>query len=79
MQTKEQFLEKVEELIATATANLRQNAERLFSCGGMDPESYEDDYALPKIILCAALRDEANSWFPHNKEHRKDVQNLRHF
>lgn len=80
-QTKNQFLEKLEEVLEKTRANIRAKAEHLFNSGAVDPESYEDNYVLPKIILCACLLEQAEQWEPpHGWKHfREEVNNLRCF
>ena len=81
MQTKEQCLEKVAEMAAQISKRIREKAVQLLNSGGVDIESYENDYRLPKIILVACLEHEADSWRPltENKAARKAIANLRHF
>ena len=81
MQTKEQCLAKVLEMATGTAARIMEKAEQLFKSGGVDPERYEDNYILPKILLVAALEHEADAWRPlkENKAGRKAIKNLRHF
>jgi hypothetical protein len=78
-QTKNQFLEKMEELLNSARANMRINAEKAFNSGALNPEAFEDNYILPKIVLVACLENEADQWRPQDKKHRREIANLRHF
>jgi len=77
--TREQFINKSEELIAQTADRLRKETLRLFDSGGLDAEKYEDTYLLPKIVLTAALHKSADDWRPHDQAARREVANLRHF
>lgn len=72
------FDAKFEELLALVTDDLRKVASRMLQSGGVDPDSYDDDYILPRIILSAALYDEADA-VGVPEQYKKDVKNLRYF
>ena len=81
MQTKEQCLAKVLEMVTGTPARIMEKAEQLLKSGAIEPGNYEDNYILPKILLVAALEHEADAWRPlkENKAGRKAIANLRHF
>lgn len=84
MQTKDQFLEKFGEILETTHQKICKEGIRLFDSGAVDPESYEDNYILPQIILIACLLESADLWEPPGtpatlKKFRREVKNLRRF
>jgi hypothetical protein len=76
---KPEFESKLYEMIGRLPEALKQEADRLWSSRALDPEVYEDDYRLPKIILTVALENMADQWMPLQDQDRKTVKNLRHF
>ena len=77
--TKEKMFEKVKELNELLSVRLEAEIERLYDSGGIDPEKYEDNYLLPKILLHVALTKEAECFQPLSKEGKADAKNLYHF
>jgi len=77
--TKEEFNEKVLEMLPECRSYLKQECERLFKCGGVDTDSYDDNYILPKITLAVALINLSDQYTPLLKSHWKTMKNLRHF
>lgn len=60
--TKAQATKKVRELTQKTKKTLEEDAERLFECGGVDTEAFENDYELPKILITAAMENRKNDW-----------------
>ncbi len=79
MMTDEQFEAKYQELVRSVLVDLEIEGKRLLHCGGIAATAYEDDYLLPKIILCAALGKEAGQWASGAKSFTAAVRNLSHF
>jgi len=79
MQTEEQFEEKVKELIVDIEGRLLIEAKRLYNCGGIDPEDFDDTYGLPKIILSVALKNESYGFCPLSPDYKAAVTNLEKF
>jgi len=77
--TKEQFDNRFGNLLADVSASIRKEADRLFSCGGVDAASYGDDYELPKAVLYAAIFNVRASRRPLSKRAKEDSANLEHF
>ena len=66
-----------------AQNNLRNNlvatALRLYKSGAIDPASFDNDCALPKLLLSEALRREAQQYEPLSDSYKNELRNLRHF
>lgn len=74
--TLEQFEDRFSEMLLDVNDALIEKAKHLFHSGAVDTDSYDDDMALPKIILCAALKDLASDYAPLFPGHIADLKNL---
>ena len=77
--TNEQFEAKYQELVRNTMAYLLKEGKRLLASGGIAPDSYEDSYLLPRIILTVALENLKGERQPQTPEGQHAVKNLRHF
>ena len=72
--------EKINELVDLFAASLRVECERLYRSGAVDVESYDPDhYALPKILVTAAILRRKDDFAPllDNKgRHKRTIENL---
>ena len=75
----EQFLEKVELMIPLIAEFIREKAEGLHGCGAVDFEDYADGYLLPKIFICAVLREIEAGYRPYDKQDQKTINNIGYF
>jgi hypothetical protein len=73
------FQEKTDALLTKVLIETRTEMLRLYKCGGIDPEDYENDYLLPMIIMCVALQNISNSYSPTTRSEKRKVKNLLHF
>jgi hypothetical protein len=76
------FLEKFGEILEAAKKAICQQGIKLFRSGAVDQEEFDDDdYQLPKLILIAALLDEADNWQPKSvtRKFLAILNNLRSF
>lgn len=76
---KAEFDAKLYELIGRLPEMLKQECDRLYKCGGVDIDAYEDDYRLPKIILMVALENTASQYVPLHISDCKAARNLKKF
>lgn len=86
--TKEQCIKKIEKMIPDVIDFIAKEANRLLNSGAVDTDSYEDNFALPKIILIIALRNAAEQYMPLDgkdfkdgkrfRKERKEIKNLSH-
>ena len=77
--TKEQLIEKCNQLFAQVTENMPKDLEKLLNSGGVDYESVDNDFILPKKILCAILMEEQFQYKPlvwNDKEFRKNKKEI---
>jgi len=77
--TKAQFNEKLHVMKKEMNQEIEKECLRLLNSGAVDIGSYDDDYLLPKLILCAALQNSSKQYLPFAKEHIKKVKNLLNF
>lgn len=81
MQTKEQALAKVKEMVDRdyKDGTILKKCAQLLDSGGLNIEKYEDNYILPRILLHVALKNEVFQYKPRSKEEQKEAANLEHF
>lgn len=78
--TKTQLRKKFNELRRRAAQDLDILCEKAIKSGALDLTAYEDSYILPRIVLKAALLNEADQWITRDRpEDEKTVKNLLHF
>lgn len=73
------FTEKVDSMLPSLMEAIRKECDRLYRCGGVDPASYGEDFALPKLILYVALENLGAQYKPRFTGYRRDAENLKHF
>lgn len=80
--TKNEARKKTRVLIKEAASHMRKKLEGALSCGAISFEDYESNYDLPRIILCALIKECEFQYRPRsfNKkredEMKKEVTNL---
>ena len=77
--TKDEFEVKLEDMLTKSISSLRKDGMKLFESGGIDPEEFENDYLLPKIILSVILKNLSFQYLPLSKEAKAQAKNLEHF
>lgn len=78
--TRKQFRSKVGALIRDNDSALRRLAEVAITSGAFDLAAADgDSYSLPKAFMKAALKSQANAWYPLTKEGKAIAANLRYF
>ena len=70
MITKRQLKAKTKELIKNSTKHI----DKAIASGAIDLNSYEDNYILPKILLCALLKEEMHQYKPLGDDKKKTMQ-----
>lgn len=58
------------------TKTIENEAVRLAKSGGIDLESYGDDFLAPKICLYVALLHTAEQFYPFSADSKKVADNL---
>ncbi len=79
---KQEYFEKSRELTDPIREDILKEMDKLFESGGIDADSFDNTYELPKILLHAALKNESNQWYPPKNRLKlfvKTVRNLAHF
>ena len=77
--TKEQYLKMCDELSDTTAEAIRAKARTLLKTGALELSSWDNDYRLPKIALCAICKTMSEQWRPFTDNDRKEVDNIEHF
>jgi hypothetical protein len=79
--TREQFAAKYQELLDDKSFMefFNSKAKSILLSGAIDLEHYENDYQLPKAVLCAVLKEASWQYMPFSPEGKKLVKNLEHF
>jgi len=62
--TKTQLRKKYKSMLRDVHKGLNKSLEKAIRSGAIDIKSAEDNYRLPKNILCAALREEERKYSP---------------
>lgn len=73
------FKEKVDAMMPDLIEGIRKECNRLYDSGAVDTGSYENNYALPKIILSVAIENQIRQYLPLDSKWKKEARNLRHF
>ena len=73
------YKEKIDSMMPDLIEGIRKECDRLIQTGAVDVEQYGNDYALPKICLTVAIENQIRQYRPLDKNHLKEVANLRHF
>jgi hypothetical protein len=77
---KIQAIEKIKSLLPDLQEYLLERCNQLIASGGIDLESFNDDFQAPKIILTAATADAVEGcYMPRDCHLRRLVSRLRHF
>jgi len=79
MQTREQVLAKVEEMLDHAKAGMLKEANFLCQSGALDFESAADDYMIPKLIVSVVFTRTAAEYRPFSRDGRNMLNNLSSF
>jgi hypothetical protein len=80
MITEEQFIEMVSELMDTTKADALEKAKSLYRSGAIDPESYDDNFILPKIFMTAYADRINDMWHPRRlSKTQEEIKNIKHF
>jgi hypothetical protein len=74
--TKQECLDKTEDLIKDLIPKLRDKIDRFLKHGIIDLNHYQNDYELPRILIISAMLDEAENTnlLPRQKEEIKNLQ-----
>ena len=76
--TKHEARTKCRELLRQTHNGLMAHIDVALNCGALELSDYDDDYALPKIIVTALLREAVWQWKPLDRAAKETVLNLQH-
>lgn len=81
MNSKKKVMKKISELIRTMNKEkyLQERCQRILDSGAIEVTAFEDDFALPKTILCAALSEVTYGYMPFDSKLQKIARNLGRF
>lgn len=81
MQTEEDFIKKVSELMDTSKVEAIEKARQIYHSGCIDPEDFENDYILPKCFMVAFGKEMVSMWSPLSagKKIRAIIRNIERF
>ena len=78
--TREQFLEKVKEMLGEDFEKfVMGRAEKALNSGAFDLDDYGNDFILPKIFMSAMGEEIKFQYAPHGKKEIQARNNLTHF
>jgi len=77
--TKKQYYKKCNELKREANKLIDDRIKKLLNSGAIELSNYDDNYILPKCVMCAIGKEIAFQFKPHTKEGVKDVENFECF
>jgi len=77
---KKAIMKEVGVLLTEHNHVVYKNVGKLLDSGAINTDNYaESVYTLPKILLTAVLQSSSEIFMPFDHEHRKEVENLKHF
>jgi len=74
--TAEQLKTKYSELIENVQSSLAGYLKRAIRSGAVDLDGFPDNFVLPRIILCAALKESADQHRLDSPEFKTEVENI---
>lgn len=79
MITKDECLEKINEMLPIIRDNIMSKSVEALNSGAIDFQSFDKDYVLPKAIVCVVLESITSGYMPFSKDGKEVVKNLRNF
>lgn len=73
---RRQFFKRYREVLNQINYALIEKAKKALDSGCIDLEHAEDNYRLPKNVLCAVLRDAANEIKPIRRADVREINNI---
>ncbi len=74
--TKEELIDKCQQLFDQVTKSMPKDLEKLLASGGVNYEDADNDFILPKKILCAILMEEQFQYKPlsSDRKSKKEIE-----
>jgi len=76
MQERSQAINKCKEMLVDVQQKLVEEIKYMLDSGYLNLEEYDNDYRLPKILLCAALCNVARGYSPIDKKDSRQAKAL---
>lgn len=77
--TRKQAEKKISELIRNEKELFWKKVQKGLDSGALNLDSYDDNYLLPKIVMCAVHGEMEWQYTPLTKEGKKEAKNLKLF
>lgn len=77
--TNKQFENRLKSLLPDLQDYIIEQATQLFESGCIDTENYDNDYQLPKMMLCIVLENAVDQYLPISEQASKAMKNIRKF
>jgi len=77
--TNTQLKSKVKAMLREDKVFIETLIDKAIKSGCMDIEGAENNYILPKTLLCAIYNEMSRQRKPHGTEERKQVENIQNF
>lgn len=77
--TKDELRTKTKELLEAQEKLISEKLESLLLSGALDLSVHEDNYALPRVVLCAIQESIISDMKPFSKQYKEEFTNIRHF
>ena len=76
--TRKQLKTKFNELLKENNKMVKEKLEKLLKSGAIDLPSWEDNYTLPKLIMCAMAKEMLHQWKPlsDKKMRSREIDNF---
>jgi len=74
--TKDQFKERVQELIIENDRMINEKVDKILSSGCVDLDDYENDFRLPKCFMYAIGKEMQYQWRSHDKALMGEAENI---
>lgn len=74
--TREECLEKIEELKKEAIKIIDDKTLKILNSGFIDVENAQNNYLIPKVILCVSLKFAEAEFTPLSDAGKKELKNL---
>lgn len=73
---RKDLTDKIDRLLIMLRADMENEIRKVLASGCVSVESEENDYRLPKAILCAVLKYEVGNFAPLTASDNREVDNI---
>jgi hypothetical protein len=79
MTTKRKTMARIRSMMPEVRQEIIATCEQLLASGGVDLDSYGENFELPKIVLTAAMKRASGNLRPLTDHGKREVANLEKF